>query len=195
MSEHKYPFSAIRGDHIRAAAGLLLCGVPLFLVPVSPVPTVLLGCGTAVFGYFGWRNWVRQQTVMTLGDDGLTAAAPRWRGRHARILWSDIGRVRLRFFSTRRDRSEGWLELAVRGGGTSLNLDSNISGFADIARRVFAAAAENGVEMPAATLANFRVLGLDTAPEEDTGTTGDAGQPPPERGWGRPKDWISDSQQ
>ena len=68
--------------------------------------------------------------------------------------------MKLAFYSTRRDRSKGWMHLKVSGGKHRLGIDSIIEGFDDIAARSANAAASNGVALSESTVRNFAALGL-----------------------------------
>lgn len=176
MSEYRYPRQALTGDYVRAGAGLLLTGGPLLAVDVGFWPQLLLGALVILFGFFGWRTWVRQMTTVVVGEDGISTLGPR----RASLPWSELRRVKLSYFSTRRDKSGGWMQLNLKGGGRNLQFDSNLEGFDDIARRTFEAAMAYNVELSATTIGNFAGLGL-TPGKADASS------------WGDPKQWQGDS--
>ena len=55
-TRHSYPASAMAGDYLRAAAGLVPTGLLFATVPIGTVPGALLGTFAAVFGVFGLRT-------------------------------------------------------------------------------------------------------------------------------------------
>jgi hypothetical protein len=81
------------------------------------------------------------------------------------VPWERIADVKVRYFSTRRDRERGWMQLAVRSGHGRITVDSTLEGFAEIAGHAARAAVANGVVLGGATLDNLAALGLsvDTA--------------------------------
>ena len=174
MSEHRYSRDALTGDYVRAGAGLLLTAGPLIAVDVGLWPQLVLGGLAVLFAYFGWRTWVRHMTTVSVGDDGISTSGPQ----RVSLSWPDLRRVKLSYFSTRRDKTGGWMQLKLRAKGRNLQFDSNIEGFDDIARRTFDAAIAHGVPLSPTTMSNFAGLGLMPA-EEDTG-------------WGDPDQWRDD---
>ena len=172
MNAYRYPRQTLTGDYVRAAAGLVLCVGPLVVVDVGLWPRLVLGGLAAMFVLFGWRTWVRQMTTVTVGEGGISTSGPR----QVSLPWPDLRQVKLSYFSTRRDKSGGWMQLSLKGTGPSLQLDSNIEGFDEIARHVFGAATANEVPLSPTTASNF--AGLGCAADEQS--------------WGDPKQWSGD---
>ena len=164
-SSHVYSPVSLRGDYVRAACGLACTVGPLALVADSLVMSGLLGAGAILFLIFGVRTWARRKSIIELDRDGITATGlptllrPAG-GGSVRLRWGDLGMVRLRFFSTRRDRSEGWMELSLAAGGRRVRLDSNLDGFTAIVARAAAEATANGLALTPATATNLTALGL-----------------------------------
>jgi 2-hydroxychromene-2-carboxylate isomerase len=92
-------------------------------------------------------------------DDAITRSGT---GRR-QLRWSDLERVKLRYYSTRRNRSGGWMTLKLNGKRSVIAIDSNIDGFDAIAARAARALADNRIGADDVTLANLAALGL-TAP-------------------------------
>jgi len=163
---YRYPRAELRGDYIRAVAGIGLTSLPLIATWGNLTAGLIFGALMAVFLVFGLRTFVRQLNVYEVGEDGI--ARTGWAQNGWSILgagrvslpWREVERVKLAFYSTRRDRSKGWMHLKISGGSTRLGIDSIIEGFDDIAARSANAAASNGVELSDATLRNFAALGL-----------------------------------
>lgn len=158
---YRYPWAELRGDYIRAAAGIVLTALPLIATWGDLYAGLILGALMAVFVVFGLRTLVRQLSVYEVGDDGI--ARNGWSilgaGRVS-LPWREVDRVKLAFYSTRRDRAHGWMHLKISGGNHRLGIDSIIEGFDDIAARSANAAASNGVRLSEATVRNFAALGL-----------------------------------
>ena len=155
-SQHSYPASAMIGDYLRAAAGLVPAGAIFATTPVAPVPATVLGGFAIVFGIFGVRTALRHNTSVEMTDAEIRAHGLVAR----RIAWAELERLRLAYFSTRRDRKSGWMQLQLSGGGGKLSLDSRIAGFGEVVRRAADAAAENHLRVSEATAANLEALGV-----------------------------------
>jgi hypothetical protein len=158
-TRHAYPMPAMLGDYLRAAAGLLPVAVLFATVPIGAVPGVILGGFGAIFGAFGIRTALRHQARIEMTDTGLRAEGllPR------EIAWAELDRFKLAYYSTRRDRSSGWMQLELGAGATRLTVDSRIDGFDRLVHRAAETAAAHGLPLSDATAANLKALGLDTA--------------------------------
>lgn len=156
MTQHRYPFTALAGDYVRAAAGLSLSAGPLVVVPAAPAVAWTLGAIALLFALFGARTAARHATAIGCDEDALVVHGP-W---PARVDWREIDRLKLSFFPIRRDRSQGWMQLRVRARrGRAVTVDSAIAGFDAIVGAAFAAARANGVRLGEATRANLGALG------------------------------------
>ena len=178
MSEYRYSTAALNGDLVRAAIGFGLCATPIALASLEPWLMLLLAVPAGLFALFGARAWLRRSMRVAVDDAGIAAT-----GLTATdIRWPELRRFKLSYFSTRRDRSNGWMQLNLRGPSGRLSIDSNLDGFDDICRRAFRAAADNDLELSSASLRNLAALGLvaDLSPKP---------QPSGGTGWGNPADW------
>jgi hypothetical protein len=145
------------GDYLRAGIGLVLTGGPLMLAAPGAGVTWVLGPLAILFFMFGARTFIRHQTAVEFDDLEL-----RIRGFvRTRIAWSDLDRVKLSYYSIKRDRGSGWMQLTLRGGGRRLSLDSTLDGFPAIAERAHREAKRRNLELSDATLANFTALGIE----------------------------------
>jgi len=178
MSEYRYSTAALNGDLARAGIGFVLCATPLALVSLEAWVALLLAAPAGLFVLFGARTWLRRRARVAVDDGGITATGLT----SSRISWGELRRFKLSYFSTRRDRSNGWMQLNLRGPSGRLSIDSNLEGFDDVCRRAFRAAADNDIDLSSASLRNLSELGLvaDRAPN-----------PPPggSTAWGNPADW------
>src|SRR3546814_18715301 len=111
---------------------------------------------------------LRQLTAVTLDEDGVSTSGPR----NARVRWQELERVDLRYFSTRRDREKGWMQLRLWGKDQSVSVDSTLEGFIEIARTAAEAAATRCISASPVTDENFRAIGI-APPPADPESAGD----------------------
>jgi hypothetical protein len=171
ISTHKYPVRAVAGDYFRTSTGLFLTAGPLLLVEVADVLKVILFLLLLVFLIFGLRTMFRQATAVMLCDKGIRTG--RGFASEKVIPWRDLQHLKLRYFSTRRDREAGWMQLQLGGSGGKLSLDSAIDGFEQIVAEATGFAETNGLKLESTTLENLKAMGLAPA-------TNDAGNTMPE---------------
>ncbi len=178
MSELRYSTAALNGDLVRAGIGFALCAAPIALANLEVWVMLLLAAPAGLFAIFGARTWLRRGIRVAVDDTGITVTGLATAG----ISWGELHRFKLSYFSTRRDRSNGWMQLHLRGPSVRLSIDSNLKGFDDVCCRAFRAATDNDVVLSDASLRNLAELGLvsDIAanPQPSGGT-----------GWGNPADW------
>lgn len=156
----RYPPGPLIADYARAGAGLALTAGPLLAFDVAVWAGVALGGAALLFGLFGLRTAQRHATVVELDDDGVRARGPLG----GRVSWSELRSVRLAYYSTRRDRKDGWMTMTLRGRG-AVKLESSLDGFDRVAERAAAAARARRLRLSEATLQNFAALGIDADPE------------------------------
>jgi len=145
------------GDYVRAAAGLIPAFAVLAIAPVGVFEATLLGGLALLFAAFGIRTALRQFTCIE-----VTAAALRASGAlRARISWDELDRMRLAYYSTRRDGRGGWMQLELRSGWSTLRVDSGIIGFSELVTASAEAAAMRGLSLDPVTSANLQALGIE----------------------------------
>lgn len=162
MSVHRYPTAALLPDYLRAGAGFVITAGPLPFLGGSPITQTVLGVLALVFAGFALSTGLRQATRVTCDDVGLSTEGPR----SVSVPWGSIDRIALRYFSTRRDKTKGWMQLDVGGGGRTVRVDSGLEAFDDVAAAAFAQATARGIALDSATAANAQAAGLLPAPEE-----------------------------
>ena len=161
----RYPRQTLWADYFRAAAGVVLCGGPLVTIEINRWLALVLAAGLVVFGSFLARTALRQYTRYVLGPDTLCADGPGG----TLVEWNRLDRLTLSYYSTKRDRSGGWMQLAVGSvGGRTIKLDSSLDGFYDIVERAARAAEASGLQLSAATRANLHSLGISVAGQDQT---------------------------
>jgi hypothetical protein len=156
MTFHAYPTSAMLGDYFRAAAGCVPATAILLILPVTATAGIALAGLALLFALFGIRTMLRHGSRLEMSESALRATGLL----RASIVWQELDRMRLSYYSTRRDRRDGWMQLELRSGLSSINLDSRIGGFAELVERSARAAERRGLSLDAATLANLAVLGI-----------------------------------
>jgi hypothetical protein len=157
MTRHHYPTKAMMGDYIRAGFGLALTGTPLLLSPAGSAAVWILGPLVTLFAVFGARTALRHRTVVEADEQGIVTHG-LWRER---VAWSALDEVKLNYYSTKRDRSQGWMQLVLIAGKDKVRLDSTLEGFPEVARRAYAMARAKGLDLSEATVSNFAALGFE----------------------------------
>ena len=161
----RYPRQTLWADYIRAAAGVLLCGAPLLLLEVNRWLALILAAGFLLFALFLVRTALRHHTRYVLGPDTLCADGPAG----TLVEWSRLDRMKLSYFSTKRDRTDGWMQLTVgSAGGRTVKIDSSLDGFHDVVERAARAAEATACDLSEATRANLRAMGISVAGQEET---------------------------
>src|SRR5262249_4930190 len=109
----RYPRETLWADYIRAGSGALLCGLPLLVVEVNRWLALILAAGFLLFGAFFVRTALRHRTHYRLGPDTFCANGPAG----TLVEWDRLDRMKLSYFSTKRDRTGGWMQLVVGSAG------------------------------------------------------------------------------
>lgn len=157
MTQYRHSFRTLAPDYFRSVAGLALTVGPLAFLPVLTFVGWSLALAAIVFGVYALNTLVRHLSIIVLDEDGLSVRGPLGH----RLAWADLSGMQLRYFSTRRDREKGWMQLNLKGTGRKLRIESTLAGFEDIVRRAAVAAAVAGLDLEAATLGNLEALGIE----------------------------------
>lgn len=156
VSVYRYPLSNLIPDYLRSAAGVGLLGVPaIYSVGTHWIVTAIMGGLVALFGTFGASTAIRQFSVLLVDQHGMRLKGPR----PVALPWADIAEIDLRFFSTRRDRANGWFQLKVRGRGGQIKADSNLEDFDGLLRELAIAIARHDLPVSAIGRENFASAG------------------------------------
>jgi hypothetical protein len=156
VSEHRYAREALIAAYARAAAGALVTGGPLVLVPVETAVGIVLAVLAALFLVYGAHTLLRQYTMIVVDDQAILSQGPLGRV----VPWRDLSNVRLKYYSTRRDGRNGWHELDLRGRGTTIRIESSLNGFGDILARAIRESERRGIELSPTTRSNLKPFGL-----------------------------------
>jgi hypothetical protein len=79
----------------------------------------------------------------------------------AAIWWSKLDRMKLAYYSTRRDGGSGWMQLKLGAGWSTLRIDSRVEGFSELVIASAKAAEMRGLPLDPATSANLQALGIE----------------------------------
>lgn len=156
-----YDSRALRGDLIRASIGLVLTVTPIVIVPAHPAVFGLLLGAAILFGIFLVRTLIRQNSAVKVDDGSLTVTGPIPR----RLDWRDLKDLKLRYFSTRRDRTSGWMQLSLKGAKGRITVESTLDRFDDLVDRATQAAYANRLALDGTTLDNLVAMGVDVPDE------------------------------
>jgi hypothetical protein len=156
MSSHRYPQKTLTGDYIRGGIGVVVTGALLVATQNFTSFHYILVAGLILFGGFAFRTWLRYRTSYEISEEGLWANGPLGKA----VRWPEITDIRLRYFSTRRDRREGWFQLTVRGGSVKFSIDSDLEGFDEFLRACVPVIRANRLELSEPTTENFDAAGF-----------------------------------
>jgi hypothetical protein len=157
MTRHAYPLSALFGDYFRAAAGFFPTIAVLAIAPVGIVGGTMLGGFAALFAVFGIRTALRHCTSIEVTEAALQSSGLL----RASIWWSKLDRMKLSYYSTRRDGRGGWMQLKLGAGWSTVRIDSRIEGFTELVSASAKAAEMRGLSLDPATSANLQALGIE----------------------------------
>jgi hypothetical protein len=160
MTQYRYPRRALTGDFLRAGIGVAITAGPALAIPPTSVAQFVLAPLALLFLAFGVRTWRRSVAVIAVTARDISLSAP-WQ---ARLAWHNLKAVRLNYYSTRFDRTGGWMQLMLKGQGgpegATIRLDSTLEGFNEIARHVATVARAARIPLSEATRNNFSALGI-----------------------------------
>lgn len=166
MTGCRYPSNAIVWDYARAGCGLVVCvGLLLFTDLLPVVSYIVWGLGL-LFAVFAWRTLLRQYTTIDADESGIRLRSGLHSAFDRELSWPDLQDLKMRYFSTKRDRSDGWMQIVIKGEGVRIQLDSNLDGFEEIAAQAAQAAQRCKLKLNPTTVANLKSMGL---PAEEEG--------------------------
>ncbi len=153
-SRHRYPPRAVLLDYLYSGLGLLFTVGPMAGTAPSGPAAWVLSVLAALFAVYGVRTLLRHRTWLSVSEEGI-----RVHGVLRRHLpWERLTRCTLGYYSTRRNRDRGWMQLTLKAGRRSLRIDSQIEGFEKIVHRAARAADAHGIALDNTTRENLRAL-------------------------------------
>ena len=158
MNGYRYPISALRGNYLRAGTGMIFSG--LFLYGASSVPIVfaIVGSIFLLFAGYGIKTFSQHMTMIRLDQNGVQIFGLRRR----QIIWGDLTGAKLRFFTVKRDRDSGWMELTLMTAAGKFKIESDLEGFDEIAAAVAQEIEAKGIILDETSVENFNSLGIST---------------------------------
>jgi hypothetical protein len=168
----RYPARAVALDYFYTIAGLAFTLVPLALVtPLAAVTGVLAGFAFLFF-IFGLRTAIRHNAFVEISNDGVTLRSVYG----ANITWGELREFKLSYFSTRRDRHGGWMQLRLRGQKRTIRLDSSLDGFDKLVACAARAARRRELALGPETVQNLTALGVLDGAGEASPEAGDGSE-------------------
>jgi hypothetical protein len=156
VTDHRYPLNRIMADYFVGGSGVLMSAGVLALAPTVLYVDVICGGLTAIFLLFTMLTAFRQRLRIAVDAEGVRVTG----GRVRSIKWGELEAVTLRYFSTRRNRKNGWMTLTLGGGGRRVAVESHLEGFEVLARHAAQAAAARRLSLDPATRSNFAALDI-----------------------------------
>ena len=154
---HRYPRRAVIADGLRALAGMVMTFGPLAVFNIGSVMVYILAGLGALFLLFGFRTLLRHLTHVELSAEGIRIAGPSGRA----IQWRDMDHMSLRYYTTKRDKTGGWMLLKIQGSGTVVTVDSTLEGFDSLVRHALDSARANEITLEPGTLMNLHAMNID----------------------------------
>ena len=165
MNSYRYPLKELVPDYLRAGFGFFVpVGLMLF-TDLAPLVFYVLAGLALLFGIYGLRTALRQATVLSVDGNGLRQEGPLGAVFDRYLCWADMRDFRLRYFSTRRDHKQGWMQLILRAADDStshgpIRLDSDLHGFDDIVRMAYDVSERRGLPVDPTSASNLAAMGL-----------------------------------
>lgn len=170
MIRHRYPPASLLADYGRAGVGFAATSLPMLFLPADAAIVPVLGALALLFAGFAGRTALKQGMAIEMTQEGI-AATGAW---PADIRWSALDRLNLAYYSTRRDRRNGWMQLTLGAEDRKLRVDSTLAGFQEVVRRSADAARINGLTLDPATLDNLGHIGIGAETGVSGAATGEA---------------------
>jgi hypothetical protein len=160
---HRWPTPALTGDLVR---GVLATGVAFLFVLVTPVGSILFWtvCGlTILFALYLMSTISRLTSVVEVNDEGIRLTGGLLGARA--IAWRELTAFQLRHFPLSRDKTKGWMDLKLKGGGRTVTLDDRLDRFNEVLARAWTAARARDVGISDTTHHNLIAAGLIARPK------------------------------
>lgn len=153
---YRYPRRAQTAAYLRSAAGLIMIGIPMILGNPGLTASIILGAIALAFTVYGGRAWLRGRGRVHVSDEGISVAGPF----ATAIRWENLTGVTLSYYSTRRERTDGWMQLKIVGSAGKITIESTLDGFADVTRQAIEEAQARKIELSPSTRNNLQPLGI-----------------------------------
>lgn len=159
-----YPLGKLVPDYLRAGVGFGLTMVPMpHAIGGHPVVLLIVLGLAGLFGSFGLTTFLRQKSTVCTSEDGLWIEG-LW---SKSIRWDEVREIDLRYFSTRKDKQKGWLQLKITGPAGKIRVDSNLNDFDEFLRWVVTAITRHDLAVTPIGRENFASVGQSLPDRED----------------------------
>jgi hypothetical protein len=160
-----YPLRNLWPDYARAAAGFALTMLPLPNAIGGNVIVLTIVLALAVlFGSFGITTFLRHKSIVAADELGIWITGLRGKA----LRWDEIAEVDMRYFSTRREKDKGWMQLRLSGKGQKLKVDSNLEDFDGLIRHVVTAITRHDLVVTPIGKENLASMNKTVPTREDT---------------------------
>ena len=156
MAVHRYPIGAMAADYARGVTGIVLTAGPLWLLGLSGALAWVLAACMLLFLVYFVRAVVRHLTRIELNEAGITARGPFG----GAVPWDELRSMKLSYYTTRSDRTGGWMQLDLGTRERSISVDSRLQGFPEVAAVAASHAERLGHPLDETTVSNLRALGV-----------------------------------
>jgi hypothetical protein len=164
VSIHRYERGAIIKDYVMGGAGLAIVAIPLISTDLGSWMLTIFGGLATLFTVYLLRTFIRSRTTIEVDEVGVRAHGPLPKA----LPWDEVAELELKYFSTRRDKKGGWMQLIMgdgsKAGAKRINLESSIDAFHEVALAAGEAAERNGLSLSETTTDNLRALSVDGIP-------------------------------
>lgn len=164
----RYPRRKLYGEVALGAGGLVVLSALMIASASWPAAIIL---GPMAFLFAVYLLLMLRRLGQSIEADAMGI---RVNGR-PRLVWEELGSLRLRYYATRRQRTDGWFVLTVTArrlaggksqGGGRITLESSLEGFEPIVAHAAAEAVARGVALDEITVDNLLALDVHLPYEE-----------------------------
>lgn len=139
---------------LRTFIGLAAVGGVGFSLAPGMWGAVVLAIVACLFVLYFIRAVIRHLSIIRIDMDRVSVVGP-W---PQSLEFADLDVLTLRYFSTRRDGENGWMNLTLKSGRCRISLDSDHPAFVGLASRALSHARRNRLALSPATIANARAI-------------------------------------
>ena len=162
MQVFKYNKKGLVFDMMRATLGLIIVLPALFLNQGNIYINIVLGSLSLLFFSFAIYICIRAQIRFILHSDHLQVRNGLLQIEKA-VFFRDINKVALHYYSTRKDKKNGWLQLNIRYKNKKLRIDSQINDFSDLVETIIEKMPDDQkaqLELDDTTIDNLQSMGI-----------------------------------
>jgi hypothetical protein len=154
---YHWPRAAIIADYWRSGPAFAACLIATLFMPPISIAFVLFAAIAVVFGLYLCQTVLRARTALRLKPEGLAISG--YFGDRL-IRWDALDQFALRYYTLRRDKEAGWMDLKLGDGVAKITLDDRVDGFRSILERAWEAARSRDIGISSSTYANLTAAGL-----------------------------------